>query len=125
MQHRHPYIFRTEPANPRSLYRMSAEKLFARYHPREVMTAWKRFPRLNSKTSFAKAKRQLSQYFSLLNEMIKSDLLDLLYNYKWDTYRQKHRSILDKEMLDNDLCCTYPEECSGRHNLEMQVQNGY
>ena len=97
---RHPYIFRTDPANPRSLYRMAAEKMLARYHPREVMTAWKRFPRLNTKSSFAKAKRQLSQYFSLLNEMIKSDLLDLLYNYKWDTYRQKHRSILDKEMLD-------------------------
>ena len=120
---RHPYVFRTDPANPRSLYRLSAEKMLARYHPREIITAWKRFPRLNNKSSFAKAKRQLTQYFNLLNEIIKSDLLDILYNYKWESYRQKHRSILDKEMLDNDLCCTYPEECSGRHNLDLQVPN--
>ena len=119
----HPYVFRTDPVSPRSLYRLAAERMLARYHPREIITTWKRFPKLNSKSSFAKAKRQLTQYFGLLNELVKSDLLDILYNYKWETYRQKHRSILDKEMLDNDLCCTYPEECSGRHNLDLQVPN--
>ena len=100
---------------------MSAEKLMARYHPSEYSTAYRRYPQLNNKSNFAKAKRQLTQYLNLLNEMIKSDLLDILYNYKWESYRQKHRTILDKEMLDNDLCCS--AECSDFHSLDLLVPN--
>ena len=120
---RHPYVFRTEPSNPPSLYSLSAQKLLARYNQREVVRKKQQFIKLNSKAKFDKAKKQLGKYLGSLNDIIKADLMDMLFNYKWDTYRQKHRSILDKEMLDNDLCCTYPEECSGAHNLDLQVSN--
>ena len=120
---RHPYVFRADPTNPPSLYQQSATVLLARYNPKEIVNTKQKFLKLDSKASFEKAKKQLTKYFGLLNDVIKADLLELLYNYKWDSYRQKHRTILDKEMLDNHICCTYPEECSGRHNLDLQVPN--
>jgi hypothetical protein len=29
------------------------------------------------------------------------------------------RTRLDREMYDNTLCCTYPEECSGQHSSDV------
>ena len=81
------------------------------------------FPKLTRKADLEKAKKQLTKYFSVLNDLIKADLLEILFNCRWESYRQKHRTILDKDMLDNDLCCTYPEECSGRHGLDLGVNN--
>jgi len=119
---RHPYAFRGQPTLPPSLNSLATQRLLARYNPRPVF-AKRVYPRLNRKVDFERARRQLTKYFNLLNDLIKSDLLEVLFNYRWDTYRQKHRTILDKEMLDNELCCTYPEECSGRHNLDLAVSN--
>lgn len=65
----------------------------------------------------------MSRYLGLLNPQIKADLLHHLFNYRWDTYRQRHRTTLDKEMFDNEVCCTYPEECSGKHNWDLLVSN--
>jgi len=81
------------------------------------------FPKLTRKADLEKAKKQLTKYFSVLNDLIKADLLEILFNCRWESYRQKHRTILDKDMLYNDLCCTYPEECSGRHGLDLGVNN--
>ena len=120
---RHPYVFRSDPSNPPSLYHLSAARLLARWNPREAVTTKRRFPNLDTKITLVRAKRQLTKYFGLLNDLIKADLLELLFNYKWDSYRQKHRTILDKDMIENDLCCTYPEECSGRHNLDLRVSH--
>ena len=120
---RHPYVFRSDPTNPPSLYHLSAARLLARYNPREAVITRRRFPKLDTKITLVKAKRQLTKYFGLLNDLIKADLLELLFNYKWDSYRQKHRTILDKDMIENNICCTYPEECSGRHNLDLQVSS--
>ena len=120
---RHPYVFRADPTNPPSLYQVAAARLLARYNPREAVVTRRKFPKLDTKIAFQRAKRQLTKYFGLLNDLIKADLLELLFNYKWDSYRQKHRTILDKEMIDNEICCTYPEECSGSHNLDLQVSN--
>ena len=99
---RHPYIFRSDPTNPPSLYSMSAVKVLARYNTKELLVTKQKFQKLDSKASFERAKRQLTRYFGLLNDLIKSDLLEMLFNYKWDSYRQKHRSILDKEQCCNE-----------------------
>ena len=120
---RHPYVFRADPTNPPSLYNLSAQRLLTRYNQREVINKRLKFKKLDTKAKFDRAKRQLTRYFGLLNDVIKADLMEMLFNYKWDTYRQKHRSIVDKEMLDNNICCTYPEECSGPHSLDLQVPN--
>ena len=92
-----------------------------RYKPKLQQRAV--YPSLGRKQDVERARRQITKYFSCLNEMIKFDLLELLYHHLWSSYRQKHRSILDKEMLDNSLCCTYPEECSGRHRPDLSVTN--
>ena len=60
------------------------------------------FPKLTRKADLEKAKKQLTKYFSVLNDLIKADLLEILFNCRWESYRQKHRTILDKDMLDND-----------------------
>jgi hypothetical protein len=31
------------------------------------------------------------------------------------------RTRLDREMYDNALCCTYPEECSGQHSPDISL----
>ena len=103
---RHPYIFRSDPTNPPSLYSMSAVKVLARYNTKELLVTKQKFQKLDSKASFERAKKQLTRYFGLLNDLIKSDLLEMLFNYKWDSYRQKHRSILDKEQC----CIEYPNK---------------
>ena len=59
----------------------------------------------------------------LLNDLIKSDLMEMLFHYKWGSYRQSHKTILDVSMMENDICCTLPEECSGIHELDLQVPN--
>lgn len=98
-------------------------------------------PSLTTKAGLERARRQLSRYLGLLNpqvqirfilmceynftlpQQIKASLLQHLFNYRWDTYRQRHRTTLDKEMFDNEVCCTYPEECSGKHNWDLLVSN--
>jgi len=121
-QVRHPYAFRGHPSHPPTLYSISTKLVLGRYIPKPFL-AKRVFPKLTRKADLDKARRQLTKYFNLLNDLIKADLVEVLFNYRWDTYRQKHRTILDKDMLDNDLCCTYPEECSGRHNLDLAVSN--
>ncbi len=32
-----------------------------------------------------------------------------------------NRTRLDREMYDNALCCTYPEECSGQHSPDISL----
>ena len=38
-------------------------------------------------------------------------------------FEESFRCNSEQEMLDNNLCCTYPEECSGTHNLDLQVSS--
>jgi len=96
--------------------------LVRRYSPKPIF-ARKGYQRLSTKAGLERARRQLARYFGLLNPQIKGDLLQHLFNYRWDTYRQRHRTTLDKEMFDNEVCCTYPEECSGKHNWDLLVSN--
>jgi len=51
-------------------------------------------------------------------------MLTQLFSYKWESYRQAHSTFLDKEMLANSLCPTFPEECSGRHGHQVDISNG-
>jgi len=119
---KHPYSFRRRPPSPPSLGLLATHRLLARYSPKPIF-ARQVYPRLTSKAALERARRQLTRYLGLLNSQIKADLLQHLFNYRWDTYRQKHRTTLDKEMVDNALCCTYPEECSGKHNWDLLVSN--
>jgi hypothetical protein len=61
----------------------------------------------------------VSRYVGTLPDHLKQDILARLFNSKWMTYRQAHRTRLDREMYDNELCCTYPEECSGQHSSDV------
>ena len=120
---RHPYVFRADPTNPPSLYKLSAIKLLARYNYKDMIAKQRKLKKLNSKTSFERAKKQLTKYFGLLNDLIKADLMEMLFHYKWGSYRQSHKTILDVSMMENDICPTLPEECSGIHELDLQVPN--
>jgi len=122
VQVKHPYAFRGHPTSPESLYSLSTKLVLGRYIPKPFHSE-RVFTKLTRKADLEKARRQLTKYFNVLNDLIKADLLEMLFNCRWDTYRQKHRTILDKDMLDNELCCTYPEECSGTHGLDLGVTN--
>lgn len=119
---KHPYAFRKYPPSPPTLLFLATQRLLARYSPKPIF-ARKVYPRITTKAGLERARRQLSKYFGLLNSQIKAELLHHLFNYRWDTYRQRHRTTLDKEMFDNDVCCTYPEECTGKHSWDLLVSN--
>jgi len=114
-----PYCFRRQRDPPPSLYSLCIKAVLARYIPipdyRKPLYVGFRG------RGQEKYRRQMERYFGVLPDHLKHDLQRHLFGGRWSTYRQAHRTKLDREMYENELCCTYPEECTGCHTNELQV----
>lgn len=116
--HTRPYIFRRCREPPETLYTLATKAVLRRYIPTSSVN---RRPPVNVAGGNKEKKKQLERYFGVLPEHLKVDLLRFLFGGRWSTYRQSHRTKLDREMFDNRLCCTYPEECTGSHGNDFSV----
>jgi len=110
---RRPYRFVRSRVPPPSLYSQAMARLLARH------TTAGDVPRLANKRDLERARRQLTAYLGQLPQPVREDIVRHLY--KCLTYRQASRTSLDRGMYDNDLCCTYPDECSGKHDTDFVI----
>jgi len=114
-----PYCFRKCRDPPTTLYMLSMKVVLRRYlYTEETVKKPLNYPSLRNKSS----KRQMERYLSVLPSHLKSDILTNLFSGgNWYSYRQAQKTMLDRQMFDNNLCCTYPEECPGLHESSFRV----
>jgi len=120
---RRPYKFQSAASPPASLYMLAINKVLARYNTgcshNKCPLKWLK----TSKKDLAKQRRQLSSYLGHLPDPIKADLMKVVFNDRIHTYRQAMQTTLDRGMYDNEICCTYPDECSSKHEPEFNISD--